>query len=366
MKAVAVRPGKKDSVHLTDVPTPQIESIPDGRGVLVKILRVGLDATDTDIVAGEYGAAPEGEDFLILGHEGFGIVEKVGSSVDELEPGDHVVSIVRQPGSSIYDTIGMPDMTTDDVYHEHGINLVHGFLTEYYVEEVDRLVLVPRELSDIGVLLEPTSIVEKGITQAHEIQRRLKLWHPQRAVVLGTGTIGLLATMILRLRGFQVITAGLEEPPNLSSDLVSAIGGNYVSTKQQDLREIAEELGPPDVIFEATGFSPLVFEAMQHLGKNGVLILSSVTGGQRKVEVPSDAINLSMVLGNKVVVGTVNASRRDFEQGVADMALVQARYPGWLTKLLTHRVDGLAAYPQALSLLGSSDAIKVFVEVTVT
>jgi threonine dehydrogenase-like Zn-dependent dehydrogenase len=153
MKAIAVYPGKADSAHLTDVPKPRLDAFPNGRGVLVRILRVGLDGTDGEINAGEYGAAPPGDDFLVLGHESFGVVEEVGDAVSELSPGDYVVAIVRQPGESIYDTIGLADMTTDDTYHEHGISLVHGFLTEYYVEAADRLILVPKELADVGVLL---------------------------------------------------------------------------------------------------------------------------------------------------------------------------------------------------------------------
>jgi threonine dehydrogenase-like Zn-dependent dehydrogenase len=58
--------------------------------------------------------------------------------------------------------------------------------------------------------------------------------------------------------------------------------------------------GPFDLIYEATGFSPLVFEAMEVLGKNGVLVLANVTGGDRTVEVPADCINLGFVVGNKV------------------------------------------------------------------
>ncbi|HUR23526.1 MAG TPA: hypothetical protein VMZ73_06610, partial [Acidimicrobiales bacterium] len=115
---------------------------------------------------------------------------------------------------------------------------------------------------------------------------------------------------------------------------------------------------------EATGFSPLVFEAMGALGRNGVLVLSSVTGGDRRTEVPSDALNLGFVLGNKVMVGTVNASRVDFENGVRDIAMAQARWPGWLDRLLTHPVHGLDAAPEALELLGAAGAIKVFVEVS--
>ncbi len=129
MKAVAISPGKPDSAHLAELPMPRLEDVSGGNGVLVKVLRVGLDGTDREINAAEYGAAPLGHDFLVLGHESFGVVEQVGQRVTELATGNYVVAMVRRPGNSIYDVIGMPDMTTDDEYHEHGISLLHGFLT---------------------------------------------------------------------------------------------------------------------------------------------------------------------------------------------------------------------------------------------
>src|SRR5262245_7403969 len=137
MKAIAVFPGKPDSMHLGQLPKPSLDEVPNGRGVLVKVLRVGVDGTDKEINAAEYGAAPPGYDFLVTGHESFGRIEAVGPNVGpcELEVGDYVVATVRRPGSSIYDRIGTYDMTTDDVYFERGINLLHGYLTEYYVDD---------------------------------------------------------------------------------------------------------------------------------------------------------------------------------------------------------------------------------------
>src|SRR5215510_14894642 len=208
MKAVAVVPGKPASVHLADLPKPSVDEITGGRGVLVKVLRVGVDGTDKEINAAEYGAAPAGFDFLVIGHESFGQVEAVGSNVTGLEPGDYVVATVRRPGASIYDLIGTNDMTTDDTYFERGINLRHGYLTEYYVDDAEFIVKVPQGLKHVGVLLEPFTVVQKGIHQAYEIQRRLKVWRPKRAAVMGAGTIGLLATLTLRLRGIEVTTFG--------------------------------------------------------------------------------------------------------------------------------------------------------------
>ena len=364
MKAIAVIPGKPDSVHLVDTPKPSVTDVPDGRGVLVKVLRVGVDGTDKEINAAEYGAAPPGYDFLVIGHEGFGQVEAVGPNVTELKPGDYVVATVRRPGKSIYDLIGTNDMTTDETYFERGINLLHGYLSEYYVDSADFIVKIPQGLKQVGVLLEPTTVVEKGIAQAYEIQRRLRVWHPKRAAVMGAGTIGLLAMLVLRLRGLDVTVFGRTPKPYLNSDLIEAVGARYVTTVDLPVIEGAKKYGPFDLIFEATGFSPLVFECMQALGKNGVLVLSSVTGGDRKVEVPADKINLEFVLGNKVMVGTVNANREYFEMGVKDLAQAEAEYPGWLGQLLTHPVKGLENYLELFEKLTTAKgAIKVFCEV---
>lgn len=364
MKAIAVFPGKPGSVHLTRLPAPTLDEVPGGRGVLVKVLRVGVDGTDKEINAGEYGAAPPGSAVLVLGHEGIGRVLEVGPAVTELSPGDFVVATVRRPGTSIYDRIGMPDMTTDETYLERGISLRHGFLTELYVDDADHVVRVPAALKDVGVLLEPTTVIEKGIHQAFEIQRRMKVWRPRRAAVMGAGTVGLLAAMALRLRGLDVTVFARSFPPTLNSSLVEALGARYVSTAQMPIADEVSRSAPFDLIFEATGSSAVVFESLEALGKNGVLVLSSVTGGGRKLEVPADRINLGFVLGNKVMVGTVNANREHFEMGVRDLGHAELLYPGWLARLLTHPVKGLERFRELFDTLETArGAIKVFCEV---
>jgi len=365
MKAIAVYPGKPHSMHLEDVPMPKVTDISSGQGVLVKVLRVGVDGTDKEINAAEYGNAPQGVQFLITGHENFGRVVEVGPNVpDTIRPGTYVVATVRRPGYSLYDQIGLQDMTTDDVYFERGINLRHGYLTEYYVEDAAYIVTLPGSLREVGVLLEPLTVAEKGLNQAYEIQRRLKVWQPRRAAVVGAGTIGLLATLAMRLRGLEVTCYSRRLPPYRNSDLITELGARYASSQQSTLAQASERYGPFDIIFEASGFSPLVFQAAEALGKNGVLVLSSVTGGENKVEVNADKINEGFVLGNKVMVGTVNASHADFVSGVDDLIKAEAFFPGWLNKLLTTRVNGLENYAEMLRhLIEDKEAIKVYVEV---
>jgi glucose 1-dehydrogenase len=119
MKAIAVTPGTPNSIHLRDVEKPNVDDIPEGRGVLVKVLRVGVDGTDKEINAAEYGAPPEGDDYLVIGHESFGVVEEVGPKVsDTIRPGTYVVASVRRPDMSIYGKIGPQDFTTQEVYYE--------------------------------------------------------------------------------------------------------------------------------------------------------------------------------------------------------------------------------------------------------
>ncbi len=354
MKAIAVHPGKPGSIHLEDVAKPSVDEIGSGRGVLVRVLRVGVDGTDKEINAAEYGAAPPGDDFLIIGHENFGIVEEVGPNVPD----------TIRPGKSIYGTIGLQDFTTDDVYYERGINLLHGYLTEYYVEDSDFVFPLPASLQEVGVLLEPTTVAEKGINHAYEIQRRLKIWQPRRAAILGSGTIGLLMALAARLRGLELTVFSLPQKPYRNADLVEELGGAYLSSADLSLAEVSEQRGPFDLIMDATGFSPIVWEAAEVLGKNGVLVLSSITGGDRKAEINSDRINQSFVLGNKVMVGTVNASPADFRSGVDDLIKAEALFPGWLKKLLTTPIQGLENYEQMIrALTEDRDAIKVYVEV---
>jgi threonine dehydrogenase-like Zn-dependent dehydrogenase len=103
---------------------------------------------------------------------------------------------------------------------------------------------------------------------------------------------------------------------------------------------------------------------MRWLGKNGVLVLASVTGGNRTITVPSDEINLGFVLGNKVMVGTVNANRTFFEMGVEDMALAAVEFPGWLARLITSRVRGLENYKELFAQMSAPGQIKVVCEIS--
>jgi threonine dehydrogenase-like Zn-dependent dehydrogenase len=364
MKAIAVTPGQKNSVHLEEIRRPEVNDVPDGKGVLVRVLKVGVDATDREINEALYGNAPTGDRHLVIGHESFGVVEAVGQNVRRVKPGDYVTATVRRPGGSIYDLIGTNDMTSEATYYERGINLRHGYMTEYFVDEEEYIVRVPQGLKHLHVLMEPMSCAAKAVHQAYEAQRRMKVWRPQRAFVMGVGQIGLLTALILRLRGIEVYCFARSPKGTLNSQIVEAIECHYVSTSATPVEKFVADVGKADLIIDASGSSQVAFDAMRALGHNGALVWVSITGADRKHEIAADKINIDWVLGNKLLLGSVNANREHFEMGIRDLALGDMMFPGVLARILTHPVNGLDNYKEMMRLLvEEKSALKVFVNV---
>lgn len=335
MKAIVVKPGEKDSIHMRDMPDPKMK--PDR--VAVKMLRVGLCGTDAEINHGLYGKAPEGDEFLILGHENLGVVEEVGKQVKGWKAGDLVVSTVRRPcGKCPQCKLGENDMCSSGQYTERGIMRRHGFMAQYYVEQPLFLNKIPKDIRDFAVLLEPMSVVQKGIDHAYLLRASLKGWKPKFAMVLGAGPIGLLATAVLRVRGLRTVVIGREDGNAPKARLAKRLGAEYISVANKTLPDVARETGYPDLVIEATGVSRVVFDAMEILGANGVLCLLSVTGGDTMASEPIDLINQRLVLGNQIVFGSVNANPRHFKQGVKDFVTIDTKWPGVMNRLLTDRI----------------------------
>lgn len=334
MKAVVVTPKQKGSGRVQDVPQPE----PRDGEVLVETIEVGVCGTDLEILHGLYGEAPPGDDYLIIGHENFGKVVSAPSSSD-LAEGDFVVCIVRRP-----DPVPCPqcaagefDMCSNGQYTERGIKGLHGFMSEYYTEVPDYLVKVPGTLEKIGVLMEPLTVVEKGVLQAEAIQRRMT-WEGKEAVVTGAGPIGLMATMLLRSKGYKVFTLDLVERDSPRAQMAEACGAEYVKGDEENLLALSERVNGIDLIVEATAVANVVFDSIDAIGPNGVVCLTGVSAGGRKLEVPADKLNLEMVLDNKVVFGTVNANRTYFEAAVKDLAKFEEMWPGLCEKIITRRV----------------------------
>jgi threonine dehydrogenase-like Zn-dependent dehydrogenase len=342
--AIAIHPGQAKSLHLTEIPRDE----PGPGEVLVRVRQVGICGTDRELIHGSFGTAPAGAASLVLGHEMLGEVAAVGPGVLDFAPGQLVAATVRRPDGCPACAAGQPDLCQWLEYTERGIAGLHGFMTESVVEDVRWLVGVPHELTHIGILTEPLSVVEKALRQANLIQRRLASWQPTTALVLGAGPIGLLGTLLLRSRGMEVVTMARRPGPHRAAEIVEAAGARYEATQETSLQEVAASLPPLDLIFEATGSAAPGFAAMEILGNNGVLVLLSGASRPAELTVPAAAINGSLLRGNKVVVGSVNSAREDFEAGVEDLSRFETLWPGLASRLITRRLDGLGDYARIL------------------
>jgi threonine dehydrogenase-like Zn-dependent dehydrogenase len=324
MKAITVEPGKKDSADLEDMPEP-----PSSDGdVLIETLAVGVCGTDTEIVSGEYGWAPEGEDRLIIGHESLGrVLEASGGS--GLEEGDLVVGIVRRPDPEPCSNcaVGEWDMCRNGNYTERGIKQRHGYASERFRIEPSFAVKVDADLGLLGVLLEPTTVVAKAWEHVMVIGNRAH-YDPAKCLITGAGPIGLLAAMLGVQKGLEVhVLDRVKEGPK--PDLVAGLGATYHSGP---IEETGDDF---DVIIECTGVGELVFGAIDVGAAGSIVCLTGVSSGGRSIRVDAGELNREMVLENNAVFGSVNANRRHYELGADALARADRK---WLERVITRQV----------------------------
>jgi threonine dehydrogenase-like Zn-dependent dehydrogenase len=343
MRAITVIPGQAGSAQLDDVPEPSA----DAGAVLVDGLALGICGTDAEIVDGDYGWAPAGAERLVLGHESLGRVRECPDGAG-LSPGDLVVGIVRRPDPvpCACCARGEWDFCRNGEYTERGIKQRHGYGSERWRVEPEFAVRVDPSLADVGVLLEPTSVVAKAWEQIERIGARA-CFDGHRVLVTGAGPIGLLAALLAVQRGYEVhVVDRVTDGPK--PDLVRRLGATYHSGA-------AAEAGEVDIVVEATGAGQVVLDVMGGTARNGIVCLTGVSPAGRTIDFDVGDMNRSMVLENDVVFGSVNANRRHYE-AAAD-ALARADLD-WLRALITRRVP-LERWHEALER--RPDDVKVVV-----
>jgi len=324
MRSVTVVPLQKDSAELTELPEPPEEDGP----VLVATHAVGVCGTDLEIIEGDYGWAPPGETRLAIGHESLGRVLEAPDGCG-FSAGDPVVAIVRRPDPvpCANCAAGEWDMCRNGQYTEWGIKAHHGYARERYRITPDFLVKVDPALGDLGVLLEPTTVVAKAWDHIERIGKRA-VWSPRKVLVTGAGPIGLLAALLGVQRGYEVHVLD-QVSEGLKPDLVGALGATYHHGA------VADAASDADVVIECTGVSQLVFDVMEATATDGIVCLTGVSSGGRSLPVDAGLLNRRLVLGNDVVFGSVNANRRHYEAGAAALSAADR---DWLARLVTRRV----------------------------
>ncbi len=347
MRAVTVVPLKANSAELTELPEPAEEDGP----VIVKTRAIGVCGTDEEIIAGEYGWAPPGEERLALGHESLGEVLEAPAR-SGFSPGDLVVGIVRRPDPvpCANCAAGQWDMCRNGEYTEWGIKAHHGYARERYRITPDFLVKVDPSLGDLGVLLEPTTVVAKAWDHIERIGNRA-MWQPRVVLVTGAGPIGLLAALLGRQKDLDVHVLD-QVSSGIKPELVAALGATYHHG------QLASSGVTPDIVLECTGVGQLVFDAMDMMAPNGVLCLTGVSSKGRSLGIDAGELNRHMVLENDVVFGSVNANRAHYQAGAQALAKAD---PAWLGRLISRRVP-LSSWQEAYQR--QPDDVKVVLQVS--
>lgn len=364
MKAISIKPGTGGTV-LLELDEPQLKTPTQ---VKIKVLEVGICGTDREQVMGGRADAPTASSHLVIGHEMFGQVVEKGAEVSTVAVGDYgVFSVRRGCGKCIPCLNNRSDMCYTGQYTERGIKGVHGFETEYVVDEEQYLVKVPESLRSVGVLAEPMSVAQKAIDEALSIQQsRLPYLNPggwiagKKVIVAGMGAIGMLAAIALALRGAKVIGLDIVDENTKRPTLLKKLGGFYVDTRKTDVKELDEKFGQVDFIFEATGVAEVGFNLIDALGVNGIYVMTGIPHGQRPVCITGASLMTQIVLKNQLILGSVNAGPKHFELAIKDLETARNKWGGLLDELITTRLT-YKNFKQALDLR-SVDDIKTVIE----
>jgi threonine dehydrogenase-like Zn-dependent dehydrogenase len=365
LKAIAIVPGTAGA-HLVERPEPAIAA-PDE--IKIRIIRVGICGTDREEVSGGRAQAPDGQKELVIGHEMFGQVVGVGSSVTRVKAGDHAVFTVRRGcGACPSCLMNRSDMCQTGKYRERGIRGLDGYQTEYAVDKEQYIVLVPAELEPVGVLMEPLSVVEKAIDESLRVQTLRRpdaattpdWFHGRRCLVAGLGPVGLLAAMVLRLRGGEIYGLDVVDASSARPQWLAAVGGHYIDGREVPADQVEKKIGGMDFILDATGIAELEFNLLDALALNGIYALTGIPGGDRPLRISGAELIRQLVLDNQVMLGSVNAARGHFQMAADDLAQAQLRWGGQIATLITHRYS-----PEQFAGLTDrhpSDAIKEVIE----
>ncbi|MPZ86276.1 MAG: alcohol dehydrogenase catalytic domain-containing protein [Actinophytocola sp.] len=349
MRALTVAPGQRGSLRVSDVPDP----VPAPNELLVQGLAIGVCGTDKEIVGGEYGWAPPGQDRLVLGHESLGRV-LTSPPNSKFAPGDLVVGVVRRPDPVPCGACarGEFDMCRNGRYTERGIKELDGYGSELWRVETDYAVALDPQLESVGTLMEPTTVVAKAWEQVQRVGERA-WFDASRVLVTGAGPIGLLAALLGVQRGLDVhVLDRVTDGPK--PDLVKALGATY---HHDPVDSVAARI-EPDVVIEATGAGQVVFDALANTAAYGIVCLTGVSAAGRRVGVDAGAINRELVLENDVVVGSVNANLRHYQQAAEALATADV---AWLTELVSRRVP-LTRFADAFAT--RPDDVKVVITLT--
>jgi aryl-alcohol dehydrogenase len=285
----------------------QIESVqmddPQAGEVLVKIVAVGICHTDmyAQSLAGLAFPAP-----IVLGHEGAGVVEKVGAGVTKVQPGDHVVLTFNSCGRCLncedgapaycqnFPVLNMAGVRADGstTMRQNGTPIHGGFFGQssfgtYAIAYERNVVKVPKD-----VPIELLGPLGCGLqTGAGSIMNAMRPEIGSSIAIFGTGAVGMAAIMAARAVGCGMIIGVDVKPSRLA--LARELGATHViNAAEVDPVQAIRELtgGGVRYSFEATGIVKVMRQAVDVLVQRGVCGVVGLPAPQ--AELPLDANHL--------------------------------------------------------------------------
>lgn len=354
-------------LELRDVPRPVISPYE----VLVRTTAVGLCGTDAHIFAGHanYNTNDYGQPISltvqpqILGHEISGVVEEVGSAINDLQAGDRVVidqglNCVSRRRDVLCEYCSSGNSHQCEFYREHGITGLPGGLAEFIAVPAVNAVKITAPLEPaaaalvepLGCIIHSSDTVAKTRTR-HEINAASAESRIRSVLICGAGPAGLLFTQYLRnVLGYEGLLI-ISDPNEHKRQLAKSFGANEAIDARNDLVEVVREYtGGKGVeyLIEASG-SGEVFQSIPGLiRKQATVLLYGHGHSGTDVSVLS-----SIFFKEPVLVGSVGASggfEADGRPSVYARALsLIERKQIDVAPIITHQYTSLADVETALS-----------------
>lgn len=308
-------------------------------GIKIKILENGICGTDREIVNGQLisAAAPHGYNYLILGHEAIGIIMEDGKI---FKKGDIIMPVNRRGcGICLNCLTGRPDFCETGNFVEAGIKGMHGFMSEYIYDNENYLVKVPDDIRDIAILAQPLSDLEKSVEEIINIQKRM-IWtckdgtfHCRKALIIGTGTIGILFSLLLKSYNFDVTIANKRPAYENELKIFNMAGIKFYNS----INGYNFDNNTFDLIIEASGSDAnVISETMPLMKNNGIFGLFGFIKST-ELKLSSDILQ-SIVYKSIAIIGLINGQKPHFELAMNHLVQWKHLLPGIGNLLITNTI----------------------------
>jgi D-arabinose 1-dehydrogenase-like Zn-dependent alcohol dehydrogenase len=258
MKAAVFKEVKKP-LELMEVDKPEIEKDDD---VIIKVLACGLCHTDLGYI--DYGVPTFKKPPLILGHEPVGIVDEVGSKVNNVKKGDWVLVGPITCGDCFFCRTGRENIC--DSFSMIGNNL-DGAFAQYVKVPARCLIPLPKELHK----RESCIISDAVLSPYHAVKERAKVKLGDWVVIFGCGGVGINCVQWANLAGGIVIAVDiLENKLNLAKELgaFEVINAKKTENVAKEVKKITNGAGA-DIAIECVGNPDVLTEAFNSVRPGG-------------------------------------------------------------------------------------------------